>query len=188
MKNKYILLRHGETRYQAENIKKIYSADDNLHLSLTKRGKKMIKKSAQRLKSKNIDMIFSSDFYRTKVSAEIVSRELGLPIIFDKRLREINMGIFKGKLMSDYESYFSSLSQKWTKKTPKGESRRDVKKRLRNFYSEMNKKYKNKTILVIGHGDPLWLMNGIVKGFTEKEILDNIWNEKFYPKVAGYLL
>ncbi len=188
MHNKYILLRHGETIYQAKNIKKIYSASDNLHLSLTKKGKKMIEKSARELKNKNIDMIFSSDFYRAKISAEIVAKELELPVIFDKRLREIDMGAFKGKLMSSYENYFSSLYQKFSKKPLKGESRRDVKKRLKSFYNEMNKKYKNKTILVISHGDPIWLMNGIVKGFTEKKILANISNEKFYPKVAGYLI
>lgn len=188
MHNKYILLRHGQTIYQARDIKKIYSDNDNLHLSLTKKGKKMIKKSAQELRNKNIDMIFSSDFYRAKISAEIVSKELKLPVIFDKRLREIDMGIFKGKLISGYENYFSSLYQKFSKKPLNGESRRDVKKRLKSFYNEMNKKYKNKTILVISHGDPIWLMNGIVKGFTEKKILANISDEKFYPKVAGYLM
>ncbi len=188
MHNKYILLRHGETIYQAKKLKKVYSAIDNLHLSLTKKGKKVIEKSAKELKNKNIDMIFSSDFCRTKISAKIVSKELKLPVIFDKRLREIDMGIFKGKPMSDYESYFSSLYQKFSKKPLNGESRRDVKKRLRSFYNEMNKKYRNKTILVISHGDPIWLMNGIIKGFTEKKILTNISNEKFYPKVAGYLI
>lgn len=186
--NKYILLRHGETIYQAKNIRRIYSANDNLHLPLTKRGKKMIEKSARELKNKKIDMIFSSDFYRAKKSAEIVSKELKLPVIFDERLKEIDMGIFKGKPISDYENYFSSLYQKFLKKSPKGESRRDVKKRLKSFYNETNKKYKNKTILVISHGDPIWLMNGIVKEFTEKKILANISNKKFYPKVAGYLM
>jgi len=87
MRNRYILMRHGETKYQATNSRMFYSAKEQFSLPITKKAEEVIKKQAKRLK-KNVDLIYSSDFYRTKQTAEIVAKELGLKIKFDKRLRD----------------------------------------------------------------------------------------------------
>lgn len=130
MQNKYILLRHGETKYQAQGLKVIpYTEEDKMSLPITESGRKKIEEDAKELKSKNIDFIYSSDFLRTRQTAEIVSKETGVEIVFDKRLEDIEVD--------------------------GSESIQDVKKRAVSVIENLEKKYKNKTILIVSHGDPL---------------------------------
>ena len=45
MRNKYILLRHGETKYQAQNLPVFYPFPEKPPISLTAKGKQQIKKA-----------------------------------------------------------------------------------------------------------------------------------------------
>lgn len=173
-------MRHGETKYQANGINILYSKKEQFSLPITKKAKNKIKKVAKSLKKEKIDFLFSSDYCRTKQTASIVGKELGKKVFFDKRLRDTDFGIFSGKLDNGYKEYFSSKLQRFSKKSPRGESWRDVKKRMVDFIKEIDKKHKNKTILIVGHADPLWLLAGFVKGLTEKKLLEkknpkNLW-------------
>ncbi len=189
MKNKYFLLRHGQTIYQAKKLKKFYPYPENPPVTITKKGKEEIKKTAKKLKKKNIDLIYSSNFFRARQTAEIVVKELGLKIKFDKRLRDINFGIFRGGSMQKYRDFFSSRKQRFSKRPPKGESWRDVKKRMRSVIKNLEKKHKGKNILIISHADPLWLFDGILKGSTEEELLEKKYNKEeiFWPDVGQFI-
>ena len=79
LKNRYFLLRHGQTIYQVKKRKMIYPWPEINPIKLTKKGEKQIKKVAKILKNKKIDLIYSSDIYRTKQTARIVAKELGKP-------------------------------------------------------------------------------------------------------------
>jgi len=165
-------MRHGETKYQVTKSNILYSQKEQFTLSITPRFKKIIKEKAKKLKEKNIDLIYASDFYRTKQTAEIVAKELGLKIKLDKRLRDTDFGIFSGEPASKYKAMFFSKLQRFSKRPPKGESWRDVKKRVVSFLKEVDKRHKNKTILIVSHADSLWLLAGFLKGLTEKEMLE----------------
>jgi len=186
MRNKYFLLRHGETIYQTKKGDFLYPWSQTTSSGLTKIGKGQIKAAAKKLKDKNIDLIYSSDFLRTRQTAKIVAKELGSKVNFDKRLRDINFGIYHGKLIKEYSQFFSTRKQKFSKRPPQGENWRDVKKRVKNSIKDIEKKHKNKTILIVSHGDPLWLLYGILKGLNEKEILERKYHgfrpyKDFYP-------
>lgn len=183
MNNHYFLLRHGQTIFKTKHKDIIYPWPEKKPIGLTKRGKAKIQKVAQKIKKKGIDLIYSSDFFRTCQTAGIVAKELGLFIKLDKRLREINLGIFRGRPMAEYQKFFQKEEEKFFRRPPKGENWNDVRKRLTSFLKELEKKYKNKKILIISHGDPLWLLEGIIKGVRNKaEILK--MREDFYPQVG----
>lgn len=173
-------MRHGETKYQASGSHILYTKKDQFSLPITKRAKEFTKKQAQKLKKENIDLIYSSDYYRAKQTAGIIAKELGLKIIFDKRLRDNDFGIFSGQSSLKHKEYFSSKKQRFSKRPSGGESWRDVKKRAVDFLKEVDRKHKNKTILIIGHADPIWLLASHIKRLTEKQALakrnpQNIW-------------
>ena len=93
-------MRHGEADH---NIKNIASANLKSKHYLTEKGKKeaiaTAKKLMNQLKKGRIDLIFASDFARTKETAELAADNFGVDkkkIIFDSRLREVNVGIFDG--------------------------------------------------------------------------------------------
>src|SRR3989344_5362693 len=165
MNNRYILLRHGNTIYQEEKKGFLYLIPERDPVFLTEKGKEQIKISAEKLAGKKIDLIYSSDLVRTRQTAGIAAEKLGLKIILDKRLRDINFGIFQGG---------------------GGENWRDVKKRTTDFLKEIDKKYTGKIILVISHGDPIWLMNGFIKGLSEQALLEKRRVDDPYSSFEGF--
>ncbi|MCX7616118.1 MAG: class I tRNA ligase family protein [Patescibacteria group bacterium] len=166
--NKYFLLRHGEAE---SNIKQIVDADpkNKDRIGLTSKGKKQAQQVAKKLKKEGVDLIFSSDFRRTRETAEIIAKELGIKkVIFDERLREINVGIFHGHNVQDYHTYFPSYQDKFQKQPEKGESLKDVSKRVWNFVKEVEKKYHGKKILIVSHEYPLWMLYSVIKGLWQE--------------------
>ncbi|MBU1663332.1 class I tRNA ligase family protein, partial [Patescibacteria group bacterium] len=138
--NKYFLMRHGEGEQNVLHI--ITTLETSVKYNLTENGKKQIKKTAQELKNKKIDLIFSSDFYRTKKTAMIVAKEIDFDkekIIFDSRLREISIPTFSGKSSANYYDVYPSLLERFYKNPPNGENLNDVKKRVGEFLYEIEK-------------------------------------------------
>jgi len=188
MHNKYILLRHGQTIYQTEKKSFYYPSPEIPPVSLTEKGEKQVRESVDKLKNKRIDLIFSSDFFRAKQTAEIAVKGLSVKKInFDKRLRDTNVGEIHGKLQKDYRDFFLNKPKRFNKRPPGGESWNDVKKRTKSFLDDIERKYKKKNILIVSHGDPLWLLAGLIKGVETNEDFLNGRDETIYPK-TGQLL
>lgn len=173
LRNKYYILRHGETIYQTEKKEWIYPKTDSQRVKLTKNGQKQIKRAARKLKEKMINLIFSSDFFRARQTAKIVAAELGIKkIYFNKQLRDINLGVYRGKTKDEFYKDFPQYSKKWFTKSPRGgESRLECQKRMADFLRKIDKKYQGKTILIISHGDPLWLLEGYIKNWSIAKLI-----------------
>lgn len=183
LNNQYFILRHGQTTHQTKEKKFIYNWPDNPPVKLTRKGAKQIKAAAKKLKKEKIDLIYSSDIFRTRQTAGIVTKELGLKVNFDKRLRDINLGIYHGRTKEEFYRDFPDRKKRFYKKPPKGESWSDCRKRIVSFIKIIDRKHKNKRILIISHGDPLWLLDGWVKGLNNKELLREKYKTTF-PEVG----
>ncbi|MCX6764562.1 MAG: histidine phosphatase family protein [Candidatus Nealsonbacteria bacterium] len=178
MKNKYFLLRHGQNFYQSEFPDTVYPWPEISLILLTDKGKEEARTAAQKLKNKKIDIIFSSDASRARQTAQIVGKEIGSDIILDSRLRDTNFGVFGNKKKEEYRNFFSQIKEKFIKRPPKGENWNDIEKRVKDFLDEIEEKYKNKNILVVSHGDTLWLMEGLLKNIRDREKLLEIKMQK----------
>lgn len=172
-KNTYYLVRHGEADH---NLEGIVDSDDKF--SLTERGKRQIEKIARKLGNKDIEIIYSSPYKRAKETAEIIAKQTGAKVITDKRLAEINMGIFNGRPIKEYHRFYKTLYEKWMKKPPGGENLTEVLRRGMDFLKEVNQKYRNKNIVLVGHGDPLWVLEGAMRGYDHKTIIER--GKEFY--------
>jgi broad specificity phosphatase PhoE len=174
LKNKYFILRHGQTIYQTKKKDLMYPAyPEKPPVKLTRKGEKQIKTAAKKLKKIGIDLIFSSDFFRTRQTAKIVAKELNInKISLDKRLRDINFGIYYGQTKEEFYRCFPRYSKKrFCKKPLGGETWLDCQKRMVDFLKKVDKKHKNKNILIVSHGDPLWLLEGAVKNLSLTKLL-----------------
>ncbi len=156
--NRYMVMRHGGTEGNAHE-KVSFAGQEKDHL--TDVGQKQAEKAARDLKGKNVELIFVSPFARTKETAEIVRKGLGLAeenVIEDARLIEINPGIFDGKNWNEYHNFVYRQGDGWfTEPIPQGESFVEVRKRVGEFLYELERKYKDKNILIVTHGAPAWL-------------------------------
>lgn len=169
--NEYFLFRHGESLRQINKASICWP--EKTPCPLTEQGKVEVFKAAQDLKKKNIDLIFSSDLLRTKQSAQIISQVTGAKIIFDKRLREWNVGIFNGKTPDISWQYLESRKNFLSVKLPGGESLIAARKRMYNFLSQINEKYQGKNILIVSHELPLSILEGTLKGLPLAKILES---------------
>ncbi|OGG43360.1 hypothetical protein A3G50_02685 [Candidatus Jorgensenbacteria bacterium RIFCSPLOWO2_12_FULL_42_11] len=167
--NRYFLLRHGEARSNRDKILSCWPEKEKI--KLTAKGEKQAKKAAEILKKKNIQLIFASDLARTKETAEIVSEKIKIPVNLDERLREYNVGVFNGEPMDKFSDFIGEPINKFSRTPENGENLNDIRKRMMSFVLEIEKKYKNKNILIVGHGDPLWVLEGAVQGLNENEIM-----------------
>lgn len=169
--NNYLILRHGRA---VSNKKDIASSwPEKFHNPLTKKGEKQIQKLIPKLKEENIDLIFSSDLLRAKQTAEIISNELAIKIKFRKNLREIDFGVFNGKSLKKWKNFFKTKKEKFTKKPLKGENYTDLILKTKKFIKKNNKNYRNKNILVVGHGANLVVFQAIIKELSQDEIIKN---------------
>lgn len=175
--NTYFLMRHGEGEHNIGNI--LSSHPDNPH-HLTEKGKEQVRLSAELLKQENITTIIASPFLRTQETAKIVAETLGLDpsgIITDNRLRELDFGEFNLKDISAYENYYSSFSERLSKKMPQGESFNDMRVRSGQFLYDIDARYKNQNILVVTHDGPAWAIYCASIGASEKEAQE-LWETK----------
>jgi len=181
--NKYFILRHGGA--SSNDLEFLASYPEKINNGLTKKGRKQVERVADLLlrrqrdeatigtsrENKKIDLIFSSDLLRTKETAEIVSKKLKVKVIFSKQLREWDFGVLNGQPTEKLIQFYGDEINRFRKAPEKGESLTDVRSRMVNFVLGLEKKYKNKNILIISHGDPLWLLESAGKGLSDQKTL-----------------
>ena len=175
-------MRHGEA---ISNVKRLCSCwPEEFNNPLTTKGKKDIKTSAETLKDltaqagKNITLIFNSPLKRTKMSAEIAGKVLKLKPKPDKRLREIQFGIFNNKPLEAMWKQFKTEEERVNKGADGGESYNEILSRMMDFLRETDEKYKGKNILIISHECPLFLLQGKIMGLSIKETIKQLPTEK----------
>jgi broad specificity phosphatase PhoE len=189
LRNKYFLLRHGQTIYQQQGLKINYPPDSPYELELTDEGKKMVEDSVEKLKKENVDLILASPYLRTDQTAKIAAYVLNISedkIKYDDRIVDINLGKFMGRPMEESWNFYGRGDKKFSNRPEGGESWGDILERVKNFLDDIEKKYKNKTILIVSHADPIWLMAGYLRGYKNEDEFMKARNdrENSYPKLA----
>ena len=180
--NTYLVLRHGESEAMMLGI--VSSEHDSY--PLTEKGKKEIENAAKKLKDKKIDLIFSSPILRAKESAEISGRALGIEAKIADELSETNFGILSGKPVAGYHQLCSAPIDYFTKAPMGGENLNDVKRRVARLMRRLEKEYEGKTILLVSHNDPIWLLSGIGQGLNNEEIVDRHPRHTMFVEPAGF--
>lgn len=166
--NTFFIMRHGESENNAQNIG---NSREGTAYPLTEKGRAQAERGAEGLRASGIDMIVSSPLRRTRETAEIVARALGIPeqdITIDDRVREVELGDFNERPIAEYRAYFSSSEEKFNKPTPGegGGTLRDLRARVMDFLYDMNAQYEGKNILVVTHEYSAWLMCAGAEGLS----------------------
>jgi len=116
-------------------------------VGLSELGIKQAKQLASTFKDIKIDVVCCSDLKRAVDTVKIAFQDR-LPVVIDKRLREVNYGTFNGK---PGKTVGPMKIERIDMPFPGGESYNQAMVRLHEFYNELKKAYKDQTILVVGH-------------------------------------
>ena len=122
-------------------------------------------------------LIYSSPYSRTAETTAIIVETGGLkgvPVIFDERLREREMGIFdrltKRGALERYPEEFKRREEigKFYYRPPGGESWVDVAQRVRGFYRDIANAER---ILIVTHEVVIRVFRYVLENLTEEQIL-----------------
>jgi broad specificity phosphatase PhoE len=103
-----ILMRHGETDWNALGWWQ-GQADPPLNGS----GRAQARHLADELRGQGLDALYSSDLRRAMGTAGILAATFGLPVILDRRLREIDLGWAEGMLAAEVQASAPEQFRLW---------------------------------------------------------------------------
>lgn len=175
LKNKYYIMRHAQA---ISNVKGICSSwPEKFKNPLTLLGREVVRESVEKLKRKldlegqSIDLIFASPLLRTKQTSEIVGKMLNVKPKTDRRLREIGFGKFNGKDLHIMWRSFDHEEERINHGADGGETYAQILNRMLAVIKDIEKKYKDRNVMLISHEGPLFLLQGKVMGLSFKETI-----------------
>lgn len=152
MKTQIYFVRHGKVK-NPQNI--WYGRLPRF--GLDKEGILQLQNTANFFEKKDIDILYSSPLLRAIQSAKIIKNKLNIPKInISKKILEIKTSLqgspfFEIEKM-DYDVFASN------EKGIKGETIKDINKRMQSFIKNILKKHKGKKVIAVSHGDTIMIV------------------------------
>jgi broad specificity phosphatase PhoE len=161
------LVRHGET---AGNRVRRYQAHDT---PLSDAGRAQAHRLAERLAGEGpFSAIYASDLARTLETAAIIGDRLALPPLPEPRLRELDVGNWKGELYEEIERRFPGERDRWIaggglERMPGagGESSSDVLNRVSAAFEEIVARHPGERVIAVSHGWALAVLTAALHGW-----------------------
>lgn len=153
MKNNYILIRHGQTYWNKNGI-----MHGQYDIPLNQTGINQAEQISDELKNEHFDLCFCSPLSRARSTAfKILMHHRNTPIIYDDRLKELSKGLLEGKHFSS-EKLLKDENYDFIEKFGI-ETKKDFFKRVKSFVDDVEKKYKNKKILIVAHSGTIKMLH-----------------------------
>ncbi len=176
-----ILMRHGQTEWNT-----LHKYQGHTDITLNDFGREQARRVASFLReNERVEAIYCSDLSRGRETAEIIARELQLPVKTDIRWREISFGHWEGLTFNEvYEQYPKEFDD-WYKNTlhlkvPGGESFAELLERALPALAEMAVQHSG-TVLVVSDG-------GLIKTMLNHLHSGNgLWDTYLDPGSMSYL-
>lgn len=161
-----IFIRPGETDWNREGRWQGWvAAPLNVH------GRRQAQALANYVRNIGLSALYTSDLRRALETAETLAERLGFEPIPDERLRERNIGLWQGLTLEEmkawYPEQYAALKQDAENfKIPGGESRADVRKRVRAAFRDFIKADLGETIAILSHTTAIKaLLNDLIPSY-----------------------
>ena len=164
------LLRHGQTIWNTQG-----RVQGRLDSPLTPEGIARVREWAHFLGAPRWqwNRILSSPAPRAKATAQLINEKLRVDIQLEEDLREQDWGDWEGlswsEIRTDYgEQLRTQVEKGWAFRPPGGESRREVRDRVRGLLSQLGRHHVGEQILVISHQG---VMKSLIYTIEKREFL-----------------
>ena len=162
-----LLARHGETDWNAERRFQGH-ADPPLNAT----GRAQAAELASRLAGEALAAIYSSDLRRASETAAIVGARVGLPVIQERALREVDVGEWSGLTVDEVIERFPDGYARhrdggdgWTE----GETHEALSVRIVEAVRAIGAEHASESILIVTHGAALRALLAHVEGISLAE-------------------
>ena len=154
------LVRHGETEGNREARIQPYETP------LSSRGLEQAHLVAERLAAEDpFTALYTSDLTRARQTAGLIGESLGIQPMPDSRLRELDMGDWKGYLHAEVGRHFAYSRDEWVaggglERLPgaAGESTTDVVARMSTAFWDAVRSHPDERVILVSHGWALMLL------------------------------
>lgn len=167
MSNTLLLLRHGLS--EANELHRIVSHPDQgcTGYGLSASGRRALTDQLpQMFKRMQIDHIISSDFLRTRQTADIVAEVTGQTVQHDVGLRERFFGTLDSGSADNYAQVWHRDATNSSHNCWGVESTETVATRMLSVVQEINNRYDDCSVLLVSHGDPLQILEASLRGLS----------------------
>jgi broad specificity phosphatase PhoE len=135
-----LLVRHGETDWNAE-----HRWQGHADVPLNARGQEQALALAEQLAAQPVDAIYSSDLSRARDTATVVGERLGVDVVVDADLREIDVGPIEGLTAEEARGFDG-----W-----QGEPKEAHAERVLRAVLRIAERHPGQRVLVVTHGGSL---------------------------------
>jgi glucosyl-3-phosphoglycerate phosphatase len=153
-----VLWRHGETDYNAAS-----RMQGQLDSVLTDVGRKQATFAVPALARFSPEVVLASDLKRATDTAMIFTQATGVPLRFDKRLRETHLGLWQGMTGPQVDEQWPGARQIWQTDPawtpPGGEARTEVATRAAEVVAELDESTEDTAVLAT-HGGLIIALTG----------------------------
>jgi broad specificity phosphatase PhoE len=170
------LVRHGQTDW---NLTGRWQGQASDAPGLNDTGHAQVLTIYEQLKGIKFSAIYSSDLLRARQTAELIAELLGLPVILEPRLREINLGVWEGMPSNLIEAKYpkelaARARNSFYERAPNGESPREVADRVLMAINEIANKHPDESVLIVAHGISLAVIICHSEGFPMEDVYQHI--------------
>ncbi|WP_164670821.1 histidine phosphatase family protein [Virgibacillus doumboii] len=159
-------VRHGVTHWNKEG-----RAQGSSDIPLNEEGLSQARLLADRMKTGEWDVVYSSDLLRAKQTAEILTEKIGAQLHLDPRLRERSGGLIEG---TTEEERVQKWGPNWRELDMEFETSERIISRGISFMEEINKKHVGENVLIVSHGAFIkYLLNELMPESGMEESLNN---------------
>jgi probable phosphoglycerate mutase len=155
---KLFIVRHAESEWNP-----VGRYQGLLDPGLSERGLKQAELLGGALEKEKIDFLYSSPLRRTYQTAQEIAKRHGLEVIEDRRIIEIDHGVWSGMLVEEVKERFPEDFRMWLEEPHRikfegGESLEDVFKRVKDFLEFLREKHWGQTVAIVSHTVPIRAM------------------------------
>lgn len=164
-----ILARHGESTF---SVTETISGDPKISVPLTEAGREQARRLGEELADDEIDLCVTSEFERTRETADIALEGRDVPRLVLPELNDPRAGGFEGRPLAEYREW-AWANDPLSEPPGGGESRAAVVSRVAGGYRTLLER-PEPTILVIGHSLPIAYVLKAAKGMNPTAKVDLI--------------
>ncbi|MGE8203011.1 histidine phosphatase family protein [Heyndrickxia sp. NPDC080065] len=169
------ITRHGETEWNIQNRMQGWGDSE-----LTENGIGNAVSLGGRLKEVKFKAIYSSPSKRTRVTAELIRGIKNIPIVYDEKLKEINMGEWEGKTKSYIiDHYPNEYHLFWNAPhlyhSDNGENFIDLQIRVLKAIDTIKEQNTSGNILIVTHSVVIKMILALFKNTP----LEKLWDPPF---------
>ena len=151
MTTSIILVRHGQTAWNAEEVFR-----GQIDIELDETGLKQAELLAEYLSRRKLEAVYSSPLKRAIQTAEAIARHHGLTVEIAPGLNDIDFGEWQGLSLREVRTRFNELLEMWVSdphlvRIPSGDSLDEVRQRALALMNQVVDKHGGKEIALVSH-------------------------------------